>query len=184
MIASDSTGNIYKTVYLQDATSAVAIAVDTTKLYLRFKGEEMFIDVTGLYAGKYNGLFRLVCAKPTAQATRPRRCPARCSTTRPISTDSPPEEIDTIATTLARIKEWGRNQDSIARYVGQLVRLDNVAFEGAVRSLGDFGTSSNRSLIDGRGNSITVRSSAYAAFAQMTMPAGTGSVAILSYWHR
>ncbi len=60
VIASDSTGNIYKTVYLRDATSAVAIAVDTTKLYLRFKeGEEMFIDVTGLYAGKYNGLFQI-----------------------------------------------------------------------------------------------------------------------------
>ena len=54
VIASDSTGNIYKTVYLQDATSAVAIAVDTTKLYLKFKqGEQMFFDVTGLYAGKY-----------------------------------------------------------------------------------------------------------------------------------
>lgn len=186
VIASDSTGNIYKTVYLQDATSAVAIAVDTTKLYLRFKeGEEMFIDVTGLYAGKYNGLFQIGLREAYGSGYETSQMPGSMFYDKTHLNGLPrPKEIDTIATTLARIKEWGRNQDSIARYVGQLVRLDNVAFEGGGSlTWSDFGTSSNRSLIDGRGNSITVRNSAYATFAQMTMPAGTGSVvAILSYY--
>lgn len=186
VIASDSTGNIYKTVYLQDATSAVAIAVDTTKLYLRYKeGEQMFLDVTGLYAGKYNGLFQIGEREAYGSGYETSQMAGSAFYDRSQLNGLPqPQELDTIVTSLARIKAWGRNQDSIARYVGQLIRLDGVAFEGGgTLTWSDFGTSSNRSLIDGRGNSITVRNSAYATFSQMIMPAGTGSVvAILSYY--
>ncbi|MCM1029147.1 MAG: DUF5689 domain-containing protein [Pseudoflavonifractor sp.] len=186
VIASDSTGNIYKTVYLQDKTSAVAIAVDTTKLYLRYKeGEEMYIDVTGLYAGKYNGLFQIGERQAYGTGYETSQMAGSTFYNRSSLNGLPkPQELDTIVTTMARIKEWGRNQDSIARYVGQLIRLDGVAFEGGGElTWSDFGANSNRTLIDGRGNSLTVRNSAYATFSQMTMPAGTGSVvAILSYY--
>lgn len=184
--ASDSTGNIYKTVYLQDATSAVAIAVDTTKLYLKFKqGEQMFFDVTGLYAGKYNGLFQIGEREAYGNGYETAQMPGSVFYDRARLNGLPDEAaLDTVVTTLARIKEWGRSQDSIARYVGQLIRLDGVAFEGGGSlTWSDFGSSSNRSLIDGRGNSLTVRNSSYSTFSQMTMPAGTGSVvAILSYY--
>lgn len=186
VIASDSTGNIYKTVYLQDATSAVAIAVDTTKLYLRYKeGEEMMFDVTGLYAGKYNGLFQIGECQAYGTGYETAQMSGSDFYRRSALNGLPrPEKLDTVVTSLRRIKEWGRSQDSIARYVGQLIRLDDVAFEGGGSlTWSDFGASSNRSLIDGLGNSITVRNSAYATFSQMTMPAGTGSVvAILSYY--
>lgn len=186
VIASDSTGNIYKTVYLQDATSAVAIAVDTTKLYLRYKeGEEMYLDVTGLYAGKYNGLFQIGLREAYGTGYETSQMPGSLFYSRSQLNGLPDtEKVDTIVTSLARIKAWGRDQDSIARYVGQLVRIDGVAFEGGgVLPWSDFGSSSNRTLIDGSGNSLTVRNSAYATFAPMTLPAGTGSVvAILSYY--
>ncbi len=56
-----------------------------------------------------------------------------------ISTDSPPEEITTLSacTTLARIKGVGTQpEDSIARYVGQLVQGSTMLLlKGAVRSL-------------------------------------------------
>lgn len=186
VIASDSTGNIYKTVYLQDATSAVAIAVDTTKLYLRYKeGEQMTLDITGLYAGKYNGLFQIGEREVYGTGYETAQMSGADFYRRSALNGLPrPQELDTIVTSLRRIKEWGRSQDSIARYVGQLIRLDGVAFEGGGSlTWSDFGASSNRSLIDGLGNSITVRNSAYATFSQMTMPAGTGSVvAILSYY--
>jgi len=186
VIASDSTGNIYKTVYLQDATSAVAIAVDTTKLYLKFKqGEQMYFDVTGLFAGKYNGLFQIGEREAYGSGYETSQMPGSTFYSR-VQLNGLPDEasLDTVVTTMARIREWGRSQDSIARYVGQLVRLDGVAFEGGgTLTWSDFGSSSNRSLIDGRGNSLTVRNSSYSTFAQMTMPAGTGSVvAILSYY--
>lgn len=186
VIASDSTGNIYKTIYLQDETGALAIAVDTTKLYLRFKeGEAMTMDVTGLYAGKYNGLFQIGEREVYGTGYETSQMAGSTLYDRAALNGLPdPSAIDTITTTLAQIREWGRSQADVARYSGQLVRLDGVAFEGGgTLTWSDFGTSSNRSLIDGKGNSITVRNSAYATFSQMTMPAGTGTVvAILSYY--
>ena len=66
IIASDEGGNIYQNVMLQDETGAVTIAVLTSandglkNLYTKYKvGEEMFINATGLYAGKYAGLFQI-----------------------------------------------------------------------------------------------------------------------------
>ena len=66
IIASDAGGNIYQNVMLQDETGAITIATLTSSndglahLYTKYKvGEEMYINVTGLYAGKYAGLFQI-----------------------------------------------------------------------------------------------------------------------------
>lgn len=65
VISCDSTGNIYKSLVIQDATAAMAISLDTTKIYNYFPvGEEVVIDMTGQFVGKYNGLFQMGLPKP------------------------------------------------------------------------------------------------------------------------
>lgn len=154
-------------------------------------GHEALSNLWTLYpdeatlAGKYNGLFQIGECQAYGTGYETAQMSGDDFFRRSALNGLPqPGKLDTVVTSLRRIKEWGRSQDSIARYVGQLIRLDDVAFEGGGSlTWSDFGASSNRSLIDGLGNSITVRNSAYATFSQMTMPAGTGSVvAILSYY--
>ncbi|MDE7411669.1 MAG: hypothetical protein K2M94_06490, partial [Paramuribaculum sp.] len=70
IIANDEGGNIYQTLVFEDATDALTVSVKTTNstgvlphLYTKYKvGEEFYINVTGLYAGKYAGLFQLGAA--------------------------------------------------------------------------------------------------------------------------
>lgn len=186
VIASDSTGNVYKTVYLQDNTSAVAIAVDTTKLYLRYKvGEEMYFDVTGLYAGKYNGLFQIGYREAYNNAWETSQMKGSDFYSRSRLNGLPDlAKVDTIRTSLARVMRWTNNPDSVAIYVGQLIRLDDITIEGGGSlTFSEFGTSSNRTVADASGNSVTLRNSSFATFAQDVMPEGWGSmVCVLSFY--
>ncbi|MDE7442650.1 MAG: hypothetical protein K2M65_00635 [Muribaculaceae bacterium] len=53
VVSSDYTGNIYKTLILQDESAVIIIGIDATSLYAKYPmGQEVVIDVTGLYIGK------------------------------------------------------------------------------------------------------------------------------------
>jgi len=64
VVSSDETGNIYKTLYIQDApenpTSALTVSVDASDMYTKFPvGSKIFIKVKGLYLGAYGGVIQL-----------------------------------------------------------------------------------------------------------------------------
>lgn len=185
VIASDSTGNIYKTVILQDSTAAVTIAVDTTKLYLRYKqGEQMYMDVTNLFVGKYNGLMQIGDRQAYGTGYETSQLSGKVFYDRTRLNGLPDQAyVDTLHTTIAEIKSW-RTPAQIIPHVSQLIQLDDVSFVGGGSlTYSDFGTSSNRELADAYGNTLVVRNSAYATFAQDVMPAGYGTVVcILSYY--
>ncbi|MCM1110093.1 MAG: DUF5689 domain-containing protein [Clostridium sp.] len=185
VISSDSTGNIYKSLVIQDKTAAIAISLDTTKLYNYFPvGEEVIIDMTGQYVGKYNGLFQMGQPEPYQntyeisfmkyykfrQAGSPNGLPNV-------------KDIDTLTTTISQIKSW-TSQDSIIKYQSRLIRLNDVSFVGGgTLTWADNGSNTNRELRDSQGKTVTVRNSGYASFGRNLMPAGKGDVVcILSYY--
>ncbi|MDL2241432.1 DUF5689 domain-containing protein [Bacteroidales bacterium OttesenSCG-928-L03] len=54
--ANDQSGNIYKQIILQDSTAGICIAINQTSLYGEFRiGQEVFIELKGLYFGLYGG---------------------------------------------------------------------------------------------------------------------------------
>lgn len=56
VISSDRTGNIYKKLVIKDETAALAISVNSTGMYTKYApGQEVVIDLTDMYIGKYNG---------------------------------------------------------------------------------------------------------------------------------
>lgn len=58
--STDESGNIYKTIYIQDNTGGIQIAIDKTSLYTTFKvGQRVFIKLTGLYMGNYGGITQI-----------------------------------------------------------------------------------------------------------------------------
>lgn len=60
VISSDRTGNIYKKLVIQDETAALAISVNSTGMYTKYApGQEVVIDLTDMYIGKYNGTEQL-----------------------------------------------------------------------------------------------------------------------------
>lgn len=63
VIGNDVTGNLYKNMFVRDvvdASAALNISVDKTGLYNFYPvGQKIYIKVTGLYIGRYNGLPQL-----------------------------------------------------------------------------------------------------------------------------
>ena len=60
VISSDETGNIYKSLVIQDETAALAMSINNNSLSETYKvGQEVVIDLTEMYIGKYNGLQQL-----------------------------------------------------------------------------------------------------------------------------
>ena len=63
---SDESGNYFKQIVIQDATSAIQLDVDAYDLYLSYQpGQKIVLDVTDLYVGAYGGLMQ-VGAAPTS----------------------------------------------------------------------------------------------------------------------
>ena len=60
VISSDATGNIYQTLCIQDETSAMTFAIRRAGLYDNYHlGQEIVVDLTGLWVGKYNYLLQI-----------------------------------------------------------------------------------------------------------------------------
>lgn len=60
VITTDYPGNIYKSLVIQDETAAIQFAINAYSLYQKYRiGQEIVIDVTGLYCGKYSGLLQI-----------------------------------------------------------------------------------------------------------------------------
>ena len=52
-----ASGNVYKSLIIQDETAALAISLNESDMSQYYKvGQEVVIDLTGMSIGKYNGL--------------------------------------------------------------------------------------------------------------------------------
>ena len=60
MISSDASGNIYKSLVIQDETGALAMSINANSMCNQYRrGQELVIDLTGMTIGKYAGLQQL-----------------------------------------------------------------------------------------------------------------------------
>lgn len=60
VISSDRSGNIYRDLYIQDASGAICIKLGKSSLYSDYHlGQWVFVDCTGLTLGAYNGMPQL-----------------------------------------------------------------------------------------------------------------------------
>lgn len=190
VIGNDLTGNIYQTLMIQDATGALNISVAVKDMNVRYKiGEEVVIDCTGLFVGKYSGLFCLGKDEIYDRTQTPqvgRMDESVWVAHNQLNGLPKPSAIVSNEITLAQIKKLKSTEDLI-KWQSQRVRISNVSFEGGGElTWGEQGSSStavNRYLFDSDRNRITVRNSNMSTFCDQVMPAGHGTVeAILSYF--
>lgn len=181
--SSDETGNIYKNIIVQSTDAqgrqvALTFAVNNNKLYNTYKfGQEVFINLTGLYVGGYSGLMQfggVGSSGMTFMESDQFDAHVRTSGMPRMS------EVDTTATTIAEL--LAAKTSDVELWQSRLVRVDSVQFtEPGEVFAGSANT--NRYIMDKQGNRLIVRNSAYASFKNERIPGGVGSVSgILSYF--
>lgn len=182
--STDETGNIYKTIYIQDAlenpTHGFTISVDMVSSYTKFpQGTKIYVKLNGLAVGTYGNVVQLgVKTGAESFVNAVSRIPEK----------KVPQVIFRSCTTRGEIKpklitlaEMKNNEDLI----GCLVQLDNVEFDS--RTLCSNYAPNGQTVDRGIGQgwnaqtkkylaTAVVRNSGYASFANQTLPAGKGTL--------
>ncbi len=165
VIGNDISGNIYKNLYIQDATGGISIGIDQNSLFTDYQeGQEVYIRLKGLYMVSYGDQLQIGYGSTNAN-----RIPWLIwqefaeKNKWPLADNITPKQID-----LSNLDQ---------SMVNTLVRLDNVYFvDGGKKTFSEPDQTTNRTLKDSNGRSIIVRNSNYASFANDLLPQGSGTV--------
>ncbi len=197
VVSSDVTGNIFKTLVVQDETAAISLSVNQANLYTNYRvGQEVMINLTGLWGGNYHNL---VCigaganeygslvtsrmASSTFKAhTQLNGHPMESTVFIPYGQDAPANSpYCLVFNDLSQIPIAG---DEYINIQSQLVEFNNVSFElGGQANLAAADENINRTIKDAYGNTIYVRFSGKSSIFNTPLPTGSGTIrGILSYY--
>ncbi|MCH5326857.1 MAG: hypothetical protein J1E29_06615, partial [Duncaniella sp.] len=184
VISSDASGNIYKSLVIQDETAALAMSINQNSMCVKYRrGQELVLDVTGMTIGKYASLQQLGAADDDPTYGKQTTFMAYEVFEAHTQMNGLPDlaAIDTI--TVHSMAEIGATPAELRKWQSQMVRFNNVEFAeaGLVQFAADKETV-NRTVTLEDGNSIIVRTSGYSNFWSDILPTGRGDIAgILSY---
>lgn len=187
VISSDEAGNVFKSLVIQDETAALAMSINSYNLYLNYRvGQEIVIDATGMYIGKYNGLQQLGAPEWYANGNAWEAtfmAPEFFKSHAELNGWPEPEKVDTIE--VNSFSELSTNPDGLREWQSQIVKFNNVTFaNGGSQTFSEYHSSGvNQAIVDKNGSSMNVRTSGYSTFWNKTLPSGAGDVvAICSYY--
>ncbi len=183
--SSDESGNIYKTLYVQDKpenpTIAMEIDIDGGNLYTQFPlGAKVKINAKGLIVQAENGNVKLGIYDPAYAIGRINPNLLKNYLARVCGTDNMPVKATMVPVVFNSIAEAMQPAN-----VNKLVTIKNVQFKDIElpKAFVDVNVSaSNRMLEDKNGASIIIRNSSYASFARLPISpdyAGSGSVTMV-----
>lgn len=166
VVGNDISGNIYKQIYVQDATGGISIGIDQNNIANDYRvGQEVFIKLQGLAATSYGGVVQIGMMKTSSN-----RIPYEVAKAHILKDKWP--NVENAQPKKVKISQFTDEM------VGTLIELENVYFElGGTAPFGDQEYNAvNRNLKDTSGNTLYVRNSKYATFANDIMPKGNGTV--------
>ena len=68
VISSDASGNIYRSLYIQDDTGGIEVKIGNTGLYNDYKlGQWVYVKCQGLTVGNYGGMLQIGMTDPTGE---------------------------------------------------------------------------------------------------------------------
>ncbi|MCZ4317652.1 DUF5689 domain-containing protein [Aequorivita viscosa] len=182
VVSSDETGNIYKSLIIQDKpenpTAGVAISTNATDLYTKYEpGRKIYFRVDGLYIGQYAEL-PTIGIQDGDEIGR-------------INIDDFEERIlrstetDSLVPQLVTIAEAVDNDNNVA-LLNTLVKFENVQFPDGLAGVAHYANPDNtygvnRDVENCEGELIFLRTSGFADFKAILLPEGNGTLtAILS----
>ncbi|MBV2224561.1 MAG: choice-of-anchor J domain-containing protein [Cloacibacterium sp.] len=186
--SSDESGNVYKTIYLQDApenpTQGLVVSVDAVSTYTSYpQGSKVYIKLKGLAFGKYGNLLQVgyMNLDPVTNTSEFGRIPEKLVKEHLVRSCAPKAKIVPKVITLSQLSS------SIDPLIGALVQVNNAEFPVNLlcNVYAPNGTSVDRQIVDPTRNtpasSRVVRNSGYASFASDQLPSGNGTfIGILS----
>jgi hypothetical protein len=182
--STDETGNIYKTIYIQDSptnpTQGFTISVDAVSTYTKFpQGSKVYIKLKGLALGTYGGLVQLGIQDAKAIATGTdavSRIPEKMLPTSVFRSCTIRANIVPKVLTIATMS-------SNTALLGALIQLNDVEFTklALCSNYAPDGLTVDRPIGEGWNTGTStytstaiVRNSGYASFANQLVPAGNG----------
>ncbi|MGZ3882619.1 MAG: DUF5689 domain-containing protein [Bacteroidia bacterium] len=161
--ADEVSGNIYKTVYVEDSTGTLQISLMASGGLA--VGDKIRINLNGCVLNDYAKMVQLDSVDVLQRIQK-------------ISSGNP---VSATKMTMAQVKSTGPG--GLLKYQGKLVLLDTVEFDAGSKGqeyadpIGKY--SGDRNLVNASGNLIDVRTSGYAKFAGYIIPCGKGSLAAI-----
>ena len=186
--SSDESGNVYKTIYLQDApenpTQGLVVSVDAVSTYTSYpQGSKVYIKLKGLAFGKYGNVLQVgyMNIDPVTNTSEFGRIPEKLVKEHLVRSCAPKAKIVPKVITLSQLSS------SIDPLIGALVQVNNAEFPVNLlcNVYAPNGATVNRQLVDPTKttpeNKRVVRNSGYASFASDQLPSGNGTfIGILS----
>ncbi len=187
VISSDYEGNVFKQLVIQDETCALAFSINAYDLNVSYRvGQDIVVDLTGLYIGKYNGLLQIGNPEwyENGSQWEASFMPLELFRAHAELNGLPePAKVDTVV--MNSFSELPSDPDGLRRFQSQLVRFNNVKFqEGGKEPFSEYQSSGvNRNIEDTEGATMIVRTSGYSDFWNKTLPEGNGDiVCLLGYY--
>lgn len=184
VISSDQAGNFFKQLVIEDETGAIQVNIDSYDLYKSYQyGQEIVINVTGLYVGAYGKLMQI---GSTPNNNYPGRIASDLATKQiEVNGLAEPEKIVAGEYTIAALNDLISNQEEFLAKQCRLVSIKDVTFKDAGKAtLADKDKNTSRTISDGTGDMI-VYTSGYSDFYDYYCPEGKGTiVGILSFFNR
>ena len=189
--SSDESGNVYKTIYLQDApenpTQGLVVSVDAVSTYTSYpQGSKVYIKLKGLAFGKYGNVLQVgyMNVDPVTNKDTFGRIPEKLVGNHLVRSCAPKAKIVPKVITLSQLSS------SIDPLIGALVQVNNAEFPVNLlcNVYAPNGTSVDRRIVDptrpADASTRVVRNSGYATFASEQLPSGNGTfVGVLSRYN-
>lgn len=162
---NDESGNIYKQIYVQDASGAINLGVDQNSIYASYQvGQEVFIQLKDLFVVKYGGELQIGMGSTNANRISWEMFKAKAfHNSWPNPANATPKVVQLNALT-----------DNM---VHQLVEIKDVTFvNGGKKPFTTGDATTNEQIKSATGNVLDVRSSNFSNFAKDILPIGKGTV--------
>lgn len=177
VISSDAAGNFFKQIVIcTDDQQAIQLNVDAYDLNQAYQyGQELVVDVTGLYIGGYGNLMQIGAA-PSSSAYPSRIPEATFQEHAQVNGLSEPGKIKVDTVTIAELNDIKADKAKALDWQCRMIAIKNVSFADAGKAtLAESGANTSRNMSDGTG-SIILYTSGYSDFWDYYCPEGTGTV--------
>jgi len=183
VVGDDKSGNIYKQIFIQDATGGISIQLDRANLYNDYPvGRKVNIIAKGLYVGNYHGLVQIGLSN-TSQTNTIAGIPSTLFSNYIIKDTTYSRAY--VDSTLAQKVTYSQLTSSAAALQSMLIRMENIEIDKADTSLTYSDTSAQKNSVrihfgpgcgTGSTTSTYMYNSAYANFAPLKLPKGNGTL--------
>ena len=180
VISTDINSTLYNYIYVEDETGGMSIAArqvkSSQKLATQFAlGQEVYINVSGLYAGRYAGLFQLGALSDKGGTTFLEN--AVLLEHMQANGLAEPELITYKDVTLAELKAALNSQETVRSMMATSVKISGVTFsQPGAKFIPTEGQDNSIAFKDADGNSMVIRLNRYCTFGRDLIPSGTGSI--------